>query len=45
MRRKLKSDLVGSLTPRLRELIDGVASDCHDDSSSREYLNVYVVFA
>jgi hypothetical protein len=25
------------------ELIDGPASDCHDDSSAREYLNVYVV--
>jgi hypothetical protein len=35
---------LGSLTPALRELIDALASDCHDDSTP-PYLNVYVVLA
>jgi hypothetical protein len=38
------SGLLGSLTPAVRELIDGLASDCHDDSTP-EYLNIYVVLA
>jgi len=29
----LMSGLLGSLTLALRELIDGLASDCHDDNS------------
>jgi len=29
------SGLLGSLTLALRELIDGVAGGCHDDSSPR----------
>jgi hypothetical protein len=32
---KLYSGLVGSLTPARCELIDALASDCHDDSSLR----------
>jgi hypothetical protein len=42
---QLWSSLVGSLTLTLRELIDGLSSDCHDDSSPRKYQNVYVVLA
>jgi hypothetical protein len=42
---RLWSSLVGSLTLALRELIDGLSSDCHDDSSPRKYQNVYVVLA
>jgi hypothetical protein len=32
--RNLMSGLLGSLTRASRELIDGLASDCHDDSSA-----------
>ena len=35
--------LIGQFDNAPRELIDGLASDCHDDSSAREYLKVYVV--
>ena len=37
--------LIGQFDTASRELIDGVASDCHDDSSLRKHLNVYVVLA
>jgi hypothetical protein len=37
--------LIGQFDTASRELIDGMASDCHDDCSEREYQNVYVVLA
>jgi hypothetical protein len=35
--------LLGSLTLAVCELIDGVASDCHDDCSPLEYTNVWIL--